>query len=85
MKTYLINCVQAKGEDISEMIELAREIKYTTFLSHIDTQELATLFPMYKNSGLTIKNDYHVRYYSSKYRGVPCVFVVHSAIEYVFV
>jgi len=35
--------------------------------------------------GLTLRRDYHVRYYKSRYGDSPCYFIVHSAIEYIFV
>ena len=38
-----------------------------------------------RNRPLTLKKDWHVSYHRSTYQGKPCYFMVHSAIEYVFV
>lgn len=38
-----------------------------------------------RNRPLTLKKDWHVSYHRSVYLGKPCYFMVHSAIEYVFV
>jgi len=88
-KTYYfeIDCVSAKGEDISEMVDLSREISYQTFFSHVNLNEVMEIFPFYERDsrlGLTLKNDWAVSYFKSWYRGRPCYFIVHSAIEYVF-
>ena len=45
----------------------------------VDYQEVA------RNRPLTLKKDWHVSYHRSTYQGKPCYFMVHSAIEYVFV
>ena len=71
------------------MIDTAREITYETLLRHVSTDELASVFPDYewgrgKRDGLKLKDDYAVSFYSSTYRGKPCVYVCHSAIEYIF-
>lgn len=38
-----------------------------------------------RNRPLTLKKDWHVSYHRSVFQGKPCYFMVHSAIEYVFV
>jgi hypothetical protein len=38
-----------------------------------------------QNHPLTLEKDWHVSYHRSTYQGKPCYFMVHSAIEYVFV
>ena len=68
----------------------ARELKYKAFLSHVDKKELEKLFPHYhwkpgRNRGLRMKDDWAVSYWKSVYDSKPCVYVVHSCIEYVFV
>jgi len=81
MKKSLIgSCVNLSGRLITEMTGRGREIKYNTFIRHIDTSDLVEF-----GTCPTVKNDYHVRFYSSKYDGKPCVYMVHSAIEYVWV
>ncbi|MGV0949170.1 MAG: hypothetical protein ACOYB3_00765 [Azonexus sp.] len=48
-------------------------------LAGVDYHEVA------RNKPLTLKKDWHVSYHRSVYQGRPCYFLVHSAIEYVFV
>ncbi len=86
-KNYLTSCVQSRAAWIYEMVDNAKEICYKTLLKHIEYEEILNLFPCYakdKRQGLTIKDDWHVRFYKSKYRGKPCVYIKHSAIEYIF-
>ena len=87
---YYINCVSSDGESIGDMVDNAREIGYNTFVKGIDIEELKELFPFYnwgnrKENGLKLKDDYAVSYYKSIYEGRPCLYVAHSAIEYVFI
>jgi hypothetical protein len=37
------------------------------------------------NYPLTMKKDWHISYHRSVYQGRPCLYFVHSAIEYIFV
>lgn len=86
-KSYETCCVSANGDDIMDMVDSAREITYETFVKHVGTQEASSVlgYPYGRERGLKLKNDWHVRYHKSTYKGKPCVFAVHSAIEYVFV
>ena len=84
---YLTNCVNSTAEHINNMVEVAREITYGTFIKHVDWKELANMFSCethYKH-GLLLKNDWAVSYFKSKYRGKPCYYVCHSCIEYIFI
>lgn len=88
MKTfrYLINCVAAHGDDINEMKHSAREITWGTFSRHCDWEELAQgLGYAARPPALRLRDDWHVRFYRGKYKGEWCYFLVHSAIEYIFV
>jgi hypothetical protein len=89
---YLTNCVSlSMGDvpDIDAMIEGARQIGYRTARHAIGHNALAEVFPDYdwrqRPRDLTMKRDWHVGYYRSTFRGVRCVYVKHSAIEYIFV
>ena len=89
-KRYHINCVNSTAEKIDDMIDQARDITYKTFISHIEKGELSDLFPFYvwgpgRAKGLRLKNDCAVSYYKSKYEGQECVYINHSAIEYIFI
>ena len=85
MKQYLINCVGSTAELISAMVEQAEEITYEELLQHVTQEELDSVFTMYEDCPLTLEKDWHVSYFKSIYDGEPCVYVCHSAIEYVFV
>ena len=87
MYRYLTNCTCAKGDDIGDMVDKAREIVWQTFWRHVCREEVKMLFPHYDWEGgpdLKLKNDYAVRFYRSKFRKKRCYFVDHSCIEYVF-
>lgn len=73
---------------LEDMIDNAKEISYKEFVRNVSEEQLAQEFPDYDwhgGSGLTMKKDYHVRYYKSTYQTLPAFFVDHSAIEYVWV
>lgn len=84
---YLTNCINAEGEDIQAMCDASTEITYRTFIKHVPIEEIKRLFPFYdwSGQGLHIKNDFMVSYYKSKYKGIPCYYLEHSRIEYIFV
>jgi len=81
MKNYIGCCVQLDGETISNMVQSAKEITYKTFCKYANP---ADVFPPEKQCP-PLNKDWAVRFYKSFYDGKPCVFIDHSAIEYVFV
>lgn len=80
---FVTNCVSANGDDINAMCDRAREISLATFKRRCDWREIAAMLGYGRT--FPIDKDWHVRYHRSRYRGVPCYYLVHSAIEYVFV
>lgn len=82
---YLTNCVSSDAESINDMVDGAREIKHSTFARHVSAFEVNNIFPIYKDSGMHIKRDYHVSFWSGTYQDQKCMFVCHSCIEYIFV
>ena len=85
---FLTSCVDARGSDIQEMVDRAREITYKTLLSHVGAETLRKQFPDYewnRRGGLKLSSDYAVSFHASRYRGRKCYYVRHSCIEYVFV
>ena len=84
-KRYITNCVDSTGDAINGMVEhkKCREITYRTFLKHVSFQEVMDLFPIY-DKYMSLKNDWHVSYFKSFFEGNPCVYMCHSAIEYIF-
>ncbi len=88
MFRYLTCCIDSRADLIGQMVGDAREVSWETFLHHIPYDALKTMFPQYAwgpERGLRLKDDWHVTYYKSRYGGQPCYFIIHSAIEYVFV
>lgn len=81
---FVTSCVSAKGEDIQEMIDNSRPVKWETFYNYIRPSIVQELFPTYKNSSLNIEDDYAVTVHKSKYRGKRCYYICWSAIEFVF-
>lgn len=89
---YVTNCVSADGDSINKMIDdpACRDISYQELVDRLgnDAQALLdSVFPEYQKTadiGLTLENDRCVTYYESSYEGVPCLYVCHSAIEYIF-
>ena len=82
-------CVNARGDDIIEMVDAERDITRNTFKRHVDKSELRELetqlgYEQHVSRGLIMANDWHVSYHKSRYRGRPCVYFKWSAIEYVF-
>lgn len=77
---YITNCTEARGSDIEDMVTIAKEIKYTPFISKVPEKYMKEFcFP-----SLHVKNDWHVKFYSSKFRNKKVYFMVHSCIEYVY-
>lgn len=75
---------------LEEIIDNAKEITRRTFLEHVDRNDLQMLetnygYKQHSSQGLTMANDYHVRYCRSTWHGKRVYFFVWSSIENVFV
>lgn len=87
---YQFCCVDVERKDVpelSQMIDNSHDVTYRTFLRRVPAllklaKEMG--YSLRPSGGLTIKNDYHVHYAKSTWYGKPCYYLVHSAIEYVF-
>lgn len=79
---YSTCCVDARGDDIEAMRDDAREITLSTFRKRADCREWEESAGYGRHFPLA--RDYHVRFFKSRYLGRPCYYVVHSAIEYIF-
>ena len=76
---------QGDVEDLRAMQDEAREIKWRTLISrHVSVQEIDEIFWWYDKRSLHLKNDPHVRFYQSRFRGERCYVIEHSGIEYIF-
>ena len=88
---YRICCVDSTAEKIDAMVVQAREITYKTARQSIGGATLdewaqgMSYDTGNERGGLRLKNDWHVGYHRSRYEAKPCVYIYHSAIEYIFV
>jgi hypothetical protein len=80
---YTTCCINSTSELIQAMIDKPRPIKYNTFRKYTGPLKEFSESMGY-GPWLYLKNDLHVRYYRSTYDGKPCVYMVHSAIEYIW-
>lgn len=94
MKNFYNNCVNWPQNDVETLLamtESGKEVTRETFLNNVNKKEMREIEKLlgysvgYEKDGLTMARDWHVAYYKGKLRGRPCMYFVHSAIEYVFV
>lgn len=88
MYEYHICCINSTADAIHKMVDAAIDVTYRTMLKHCPgllkwAREMG--YEVDPRKGLTLKNDWHVSYHRSKYRGRRCYYVRHSSIEYIFV
>jgi hypothetical protein len=89
---YVTCCVQSSAELISPMVDslASVEMPFADFARELGgsvregRRILDEAFPDYRASGMDMAKDWHVTYHASQFDGMPCLYVVHSAIEYVF-
>lgn len=85
-----IRCIDVPNEHVDmlhDMTERAREIAFKTFARHVEWKEIAEHMGYVTRSGvkgLRLSADYAVSFYRSFWNGAPCYYMVHSAIEFVF-
>jgi len=75
--TSCVLCSQADVEALHEMVDNGRQITVETFLKHCDLKD--TDF-----TAKSLREDWHVRFFKSRFSGKPCYYVDHSAIEHIF-
>jgi hypothetical protein len=79
-------CAGADGDDIQDMIDNSIEVTYPTILHHCEGfKEWIRSMGYGRGKRRWIQNDWSVSYHKSHYKGRPCYYVKHSAIEYVWV
>src|SRR5271154_4446543 len=78
---YVTNCTDSchghGGEAIHEMKRRAKTIDFDDLVQMVGMKELGSVFP----DPISLEDDWAVSYFTSIWRGVPCVYVVHSGIE----
>lgn len=84
---YLTCCVDAEGELVEAMEDAAKDISYDTFIRHCNPYECGALqnYDPRGVRGLKLRDDWSVRFYKSKYRGVICYLVEWSGIDLIWV
>lgn len=85
--TYVGCCIELDGDDINAMSDTRTNISNDRFRRLIGTEAyrwLSRELGYVPGEKLTLRSDWHVSYHRSTYQGKPCLFLVWSAIEYVF-
>lgn len=75
---------------LCDLIDVALEISRRTFLKYVDREEQREIeqglsYALHPKQGLTMAQDWHVRYFRSRWHGRRVYGFWHSGIEYVFV
>jgi hypothetical protein len=84
---YETCCVNSTAELIHAMVDRAIEVTYETVHKHCQglSEWAANMgYEASSRTGLTLKEDWAVSYYRSRYNGRPCYYVRHSAIEHIW-
>lgn len=83
-------CINSTAQAIDAMTDAAREITYRTFRKTIGGEQVDEIAAQMKydtgheRGGLRLSQDWYVSFHKSTYRGRPCVYMRHSAIEYIW-
>jgi len=93
-RTKLTECVarctdrSTKASELEELIDRGSQVTFKTFFRHVSLEAVSDLlgyaYGRSTGPGLHLRNDWHVRFYKSKFRGRPCWYLDWSAIEHVF-
>lgn len=77
----------ATAEELHDMLDDAKDVSFETFFKHVSLKEVSEHlgYSFGNKVGLHLQKDQHVKYYRSKFLGVPCYFLKWSAIEHIFV
>ena len=82
-------CVNSTAEAIGAMVEQSKSVVYRTMVKHChgltDWWAQGMGYFTNKRQGLTLKDDWAVSFYKSRYKGAPCYYVQHSRIEHIWV
>ena len=74
-------------EELENLYEHDRDITYSTFARHVDIPNISECLGYgygRHTKVLRLKNDYHVRFHVSKFRGKRCYHLVWSQIDHIF-
>ena len=88
---FVTSCIHSTGEKINSMVDGSEDVSRMMFEGNVNQNELLEFdrAAMYdtgrERGGLRRKNDFAVRYSRGVYDGLPCYYMTHSAIEYIYV
>lgn len=83
---YETDCTRSDGDSINRMREGAKPVSLSTVLRYCDgVRAWAKKLGYGRDTGLTLERDWHLSFHKSVYRGLPCYYIVHSAIEHIWV
>ncbi|ABM97162.1 hypothetical protein [Methylibium petroleiphilum] len=82
-----VDIPMSKVQDLFDMMDRSRDVSFATFARRTNWQPVASRLGCAVGSqkGLHLKDDYHVGYKRSTWRGHPCYYLDHSRIEHIFV
>jgi hypothetical protein len=94
---YVTCCVDGGhgpgGEAIHDMEDRSTQISFDEFMNEVGDDQMVRVFPSYNwpevghtGYGLSMQDDYTMKeaFHRSTWYGIPCVYCVNSAIEYIF-
>lgn len=83
---YVGRCDHLRAEDLYAYDDAAKDIGYKRFLYYVGKAEVDRLEEDYgyKESGLTFKKDWHIRYSSGKWRGKRAVCMMWSSFHHIW-
>jgi hypothetical protein len=82
---YLECCCESSCSHIWDLQESSKSVTYRTMLKHCDLELFADVFGYEVRGPNSLKNDWHIDYCKGVYKGLPCYYLVHSGIEYIWV
>ena len=84
---YETTCISSTAELINAMTERARPVTLRTLRRHcryLREWEKDTGYATGNQIGLHLKDDWAVRFYRSRYNGMPCYYIDHSSIDHIW-
>jgi hypothetical protein len=82
---YVMSCPGSTYEDIQALQESEQPVSRATFAKAIGPQAWRDIQAnLGYDRDFSITKDWHVGYYKGVFRGVPCYFLRHSHIEYIY-
>ncbi|MDD2460138.1 MAG: hypothetical protein WC328_01485 [Kiritimatiellia bacterium] len=84
---YETSCVSSTAELIDAMTEQARPVTLRTLRRHcryLREWEKDMGYATDNQIGLRLQDDITVRFYRSRYDGMPCYYIDHSGIEHIW-